>query len=67
MTANTQVLPVPDLACTIRSPPTRPSGMATFWTGDGRRKPAAASASTRGLGSSRSPKELASLSTSLVR
>eukprot|EP00200_Dunaliella_tertiolecta_P017508 CAMPEP_0202419252 /NCGR_PEP_ID=MMETSP1128-20130828/48862_1 /ASSEMBLY_ACC=CAM_ASM_000463 /TAXON_ID=3047 /ORGANISM="Dunaliella tertiolecta, Strain CCMP1320" /LENGTH=59 /DNA_ID=CAMNT_0049027151 /DNA_START=193 /DNA_END=372 /DNA_ORIENTATION=+ len=42
--ANTAVLPVPDLACTIRSEPTRPRGMAASCTGEGRSKPHAASA-----------------------
>ena len=67
MMENTTVLPVPDLACTMRSDPTRPSGMEACCTGEGRSKPAAASAATVGAGSSRSLNDPASLTTSSVR
>eukprot|EP00964_Phaeocystis_antarctica_P145796 scaffold111903_cov60-Phaeocystis_antarctica.AAC.2 len=38
-TANTQVLPVPDLAWAMRSTPKRASGIAFAWIGEGRTKP----------------------------
>lgn len=71
MVANTSVLPVPDLAWTMRSEPSLPRGMACCCTGDGCSNPQLESAATRSGESERSanvfPAPSSCSSTSSVR
>eukprot|EP00955_Chlamydomonas_euryale_P055776 356209-Chlamydomonas_euryale.AAC.6 len=67
ITANVTVFPVPDLACTMRSAPSRPSGMAACCTGLGVSNPQARRLSTRPDGTMRSLNDLALETMSTVR